>query len=145
MLRLRLTIDCQPRTNSGAPAQTTTGVASAISSHGIIDAGIARSTRCPEIMCDISRAGSELASATLIQTRRVMSASTGAASSSAVLTRGSSAIPQIGQLPGPGRTISGCIGQVYSLDCDFGDCVSDGVEADAGILCGAGALAASRY
>ncbi len=31
------------------------------------------------------------------------------------LRRGSSAIPQIGQLPGPGRTISGCIGQVYSV------------------------------
>ena len=27
---------------------------------------------------------------------------------------GSSAMPQIGQLPGASRTISGCIGQVYS-------------------------------
>jgi hypothetical protein len=29
-------------------------------------------------------------------------------------TRGSSAMPQIGQSPGALRTISGCMGQVYS-------------------------------
>ena len=28
--------------------------------------------------------------------------------------RGSSAMPQMGHVPGPGRTTSGCIGQVYS-------------------------------
>ena len=33
---------------------------------------------------------------------------------SAVTMTGSSAIPQIGQEPGPGRRISGCIGHVYS-------------------------------
>ena len=53
-------------------------------------------------------------SATLIQKRRVISRSSGFSPSCAVTVRGSSAMPQIGQLPGPGRTISGCMGQVYS-------------------------------
>jgi hypothetical protein len=35
---------------------------------------------------------------------------------SAVTVRGSSAMPQIGQLPGPARTICGCMGQVYSAE-----------------------------
>jgi hypothetical protein len=35
--------------------------------------------------------------------------------SSIVTVRGSSAMPQIGQLPGASRTISGCIGQVHSV------------------------------
>jgi hypothetical protein len=43
-----------------------------------------------------------------------MSRSSGFASST-VTVRGSSAMPQIGQLPGSARTISGCIGQVYSV------------------------------
>jgi len=42
ILRLRLTIDCHPRTNSGHPAHSTTGVASANSIHVRIDAGITR-------------------------------------------------------------------------------------------------------
>ena len=46
--------------------------------------------------------------------RRVMSSSSGFLSSS-VTTRGSRAMPQIGQEPGPSRTISGCIGQVHSV------------------------------
>ena len=52
--------------------------------------------------------------AKLIQKRRVMSRSSGL-SSSTVTVRGSSAMPQIGQLPGSARTISGCMGQVYSV------------------------------
>src|SRR5581483_623259 len=52
---------------------------------------------------------------TLIQKRRVMSVSSGLTSSSAVTRRGSRAIPQMGQLPGASRTISGCIGQVHSV------------------------------
>ena len=52
--------------------------------------------------------------AKLIQNRRVMSRSSGL-SSSTVTVRGSRAMPQIGQLPGSARTISGCMGQVYSV------------------------------
>ena len=43
-----------------------------------------------------------------------MSASSGLGPESAVTVTGSSAIPQIGHAPGPGRRISGCIGQVHS-------------------------------
>jgi hypothetical protein len=50
-----------------------------------------------------------------IQNRRVISRSSGLGPASAVTVRGSSAMPQIGQLPGWSRTISGCIGQVYSI------------------------------
>ena len=39
----------------------------------------------------------------------------GIASSSNVTVRGSSAMPHIGQEPGSERTISGCIGQTYSV------------------------------
>src|SRR5271154_6843201 len=65
-------------------------------------------------MSDISMSISGSASATLIQKRRVISASSGDASLPE-LTRGSSVMPQIGQLPGSERTICGCIGQTYSV------------------------------
>ena len=68
----------------------------------------------PGSMSAIAITSSGAVSARLIQKRRVMSRSSGLSSSCAVTVRGSSAMPQIGQLPGPGRTISGCIGQVYS-------------------------------
>src|ERR1019366_10547477 len=66
-------------------------------------------------MSDISINIRGVASATLIQKRRVISASSGYASSPALTTRGSNVIPQIGQLPGSERTICGCIGQTYSV------------------------------
>ncbi len=50
-----------------------------------------------------------------IQKRRDMSRSSGFSSCAAVTVRGSSAMPQIGHDPGSERTISGCIGQVYSV------------------------------
>ena len=51
--------------------------------------------------------------AALIQNRRLMSRySALGPSSTAVTVLGSSAIPQIGQSPGPTCSISGCIGQV---------------------------------
>ena len=49
-----------------------------------------------------------------IHRRRVMLANSGLAAL-AVTVRGSSAMPQIGQVPGPSRTICGCMGQVYSM------------------------------
>ena len=53
------------------------------------------------------------ASGAVTKSRRVMSTSSGFGPSSAVGVIGSSAMPQIGQDPGPSRTISGCIGQVH--------------------------------
>ena len=55
------------------------------------------------------------ASGAEIQKRRFMSTYSGFGPSSTVTVRGSSAMPQIGQLPGTSRTISGCIGQVHSV------------------------------
>ena len=54
-------------------------------------------------------------SARLTQKRRVMSRSSGFSSEDAVTMRGSRVMPQMGHEPGAGRTISGCMGQVYSV------------------------------
>jgi hypothetical protein len=53
-------------------------------------------------------------SVTLSQRRRLMSRSS-ASSSAIAASAGSSAMPQIGQLPGPSRTISGCMGHSHVL------------------------------
>ena len=47
-----------------------------------------------------------------ITKRRVMSFSSGLDPSASGMPSGSSAMPQIGQLPGASRRICGCIGQV---------------------------------
>src|ERR1700722_17433154 len=62
------------------------------------------------------------------QKRRVMETSSGFSSSTETV-RGSSAIPQMGQEPGASRTISGCMGQVYS-----------GREAGASMVAGSSAM-----
>src|SRR5580658_549228 len=54
-------------------------------------------------------------SARLTQKRRDISRSSGFSSATAVTVRSSRVIPQIGHDPGAGRTISGCMGQVYSI------------------------------
>ena len=74
-----------------------------------------RWTGCPGIMSDMARKAIGALKTTPTQNRRVMSTSSGLASSSKVTVRGSSAMPQMGQKPGSGRTISGCMGQTYSV------------------------------
>ena len=110
MLRLRFAIDCQPRTKKGQPAQSTTGVPN--SSWSQFEA--ARGTRCasPSRCPPISSAKTGTVSARPIQNRRVKSTSSGFGPVSAVATSGSSAMPQIGQEPGPTWRTCGCIGQV---------------------------------
>src|SRR5579859_5971038 len=66
-------------------------------------------------MAPIATANSGIVRVMLIQKRRVMSRSSGFSPASAATVRGSSAMPQIGHEPGPERTISGCIGHVYSV------------------------------
>src|SRR5579871_393407 len=110
----RFTTDAQPRWKNGQPPQRTTGLASKSSSHANPPPEIKRCTGMPGSMPAIAIPSSGAVSAKLTQNRRVMSRSSGL-SSSAATVRGSKAIPQIGQCPGPSRTISGCIGQVYSL------------------------------
>jgi hypothetical protein len=68
----------------------------------------------PASMSPIAMTSSGSDSVTLTQKRRVIETSSGFGGSSSVTCRGSRAIPQIGQLPGSERTISGCIGQTYS-------------------------------
>ena len=112
MFRLRLTSDAQPRWKKGHPAQSTTGVAS----RNMIQADRRGGTRwwspragtCPPI----SKTTTGSVSASPIQNRRVMSASSGFGPASAVTDSGSSAMPQIGQFPGPFWRTCGCIGQV---------------------------------
>lgn len=69
---------------------------------------------CGHIMLAIAIAIKGAVSARLIQNRRLMSRSSGFSSEDAATVRGSSAMPQMGHEPGSGRTISGCMGQVYS-------------------------------
>ena len=69
-------------------------------------------------------------SATPIQKRLVMLTNSGFAES-LVATRGSSAIPQMGQAPGLSRSTSGCIGQVYL------PVVADGMATDGSPLASA--------
>ncbi len=108
MLRRRFTSDAQPRTKNGQPPQSTTGVASASWSQ---HAGAAMRRAAPDISA-IASAKSGSVSTALTAKRRLMSTSSALSSSSAPSSIGSSAMPQIGQLPGASRTISGCIGQV---------------------------------
>ncbi len=114
MLVERLTTELQPRWKKGHPPQSTTGVASSNSIHGSQPPGSACCTGIPGNMSAIAIPSSGSVSARLIQNRRVISRSSGFSSASAVTVRRSSAMPQMGHDPGPVRTISGCIGQVYS-------------------------------
>lgn len=113
MFRFQVRTEAQPRTKKGHPAHSTTGVASTSCSHVFTVAGMTSSTAGNRWL-PISRSTTGTASATPTQNRRVMSASSGLGPLSAVTSTGSSAIPQIGHDPGPGRRISGCIGQVHS-------------------------------
>ena len=113
MFSLIVRTEAQPRTKNGDPAHRTTGVARASWIHVEADAetascnGSTRSRPMPR-----TRTGRDRATPT--QKRRVMSRSSGDGPASAVTVTGSSAMPQIGHDPGPGRRISGCIGHVYS-------------------------------
>jgi hypothetical protein len=62
----------------------------------------------------ISSSTTGTVNATPTQNRLVISASSGFGPEYAVTITGSSAIPQIGHDPGPGRRICGCIGHVHS-------------------------------
>src|SRR4051812_10227724 len=111
MLRCRLSNDFQPLTRNGQPAQSTTGV---------VNANWIQREASPEShagafgnRCDIARINTGNVRAAPIQRRRVRSFNSEASSVvPAEIVFGSSAIPQIGQSPGPVCSISGCIGQV---------------------------------
>ncbi len=115
MLVERFTTDVQPRWKKGHPPHSTTGVASSNSSQASQPPGKTCCTGIPGSMSAIAMPSSGTVRIALTQNRRVMSRSSGFSSWVAVTVRGSSAIPQMGQLPGWSRTISGCMGQVYSV------------------------------
>src|ERR1043166_4442607 len=123
MFRLRFTIEYHPRTKNGQPPQSTTGVASASEIQLLNCVPIARRTGSPGNISLILNSSNGKASATLTQKRRFISINS-ELSSSRVAVRGSSAMPQIGQKPGPSRMTSGCIGHVYSIFSPEGGAVS---------------------
>ena len=114
MLVERLTTDAQPRSKNGHPPQSTTGEASSSSIQGSHPFGSTLWTGMPGSMSAMAIASSGTVNRILTQKRLVIARSSGFSSTPALTVRGSSAMPQIGHAPGPGRTISGCIGQVYS-------------------------------
>ncbi len=63
-------------------------------------------------MSAIASTTSGTVAAALIHNRRCICRSSGLGASGAT-SRGSRAMPQIGQAPGPSRTTSGCIGHVH--------------------------------
>src|SRR5680860_1453463 len=113
MLSFMVRTEVHPRWKNGQPAHRTTGVAR--TSWTQVEA-VAEMTRCNagNRSPPIPRMRTGMVSATPTQNRRVMSLSSALGPVSAGTMTGSSAIPQIGQEPGPGCRISGCIGQVYS-------------------------------
>ncbi len=111
MFKFQVTIDRQPRSKNGQPAHSTTGVPSTSCTQGYA-APSHSSTRRPTIGNMASR-NTGIVNTSATQNRRVMSRSSeSSCSAPATATFGSNAIPQIGQAPGAGRSICGCIGQV---------------------------------
>ncbi len=108
MLGLRLRMDCAQRWKNGQAAHNTTGVLST-SSIQVRAAGDSAWKYWP----NIASTSVATLSGRVHQKRRRKSVSSGFSPSSSEGIIGSSAMPQIGQVPGPSRTISGCIGQVY--------------------------------
>jgi len=104
--------DAKPRWKNGHPAHSTTGVASANWTQVDVAGGTASCRPRPGMWLPISRMNTGRVNASPIQKRRVMSASSWLGWASADASTGSSAMPQIGQLPGPTWRICGCIGQV---------------------------------
>src|ERR1700730_11714888 len=124
-------IERAPRAKKGHAAQSTTGVAKTNSIQAIGPGPRARRTGIPGSRSDIEMSIRGSVSPTLTQKRRVISRSSGSGSAAIAVTRGCRAIPQIGQAPGWSLTISGSIGQKYSVAADFaGDVVAIGRGAD---------------
>jgi hypothetical protein len=113
MLGLRFTTDRQARTKKGHAAHSTTGAARAISTKGRTRPGSSDETGWPGSMSPMAMSTTGTARPAATHRRRVMSRSSGFSPvSSTVAVLGSSAMPHLGQSPGPSCSTSGCIGQV---------------------------------
>jgi hypothetical protein len=104
--------ESQPRTKNGQPHHSTAGIAIANCSHCLALADKKGRRSMPKTWLPMSRASRTSESGTAIVSRRMKSISSGLSVISGGTPIGSSAMPQIGQWPGPSFTISGCIGHV---------------------------------
>ena len=134
----RFTSDCHARTNNGHPAITTVGIAriackivkTVLSSAWrigmfgklqrvaitLINERLSSAWRIGMFgknMSAIARISSGPPSIVPKRNRHVKSRCSGSGVSSSVAAVGSSAMPHFGQVPGPIRSTSGCMGQVY--------------------------------
>ena len=116
MLSRRVRKLTQARSKNGQPPHSTTGVASASCPQAKTRSFTTWRIWAPQIISAMAARKSGRLKPTHTQKRRVMSSRWTSSTASSVTVRGSSAMPQIGQLPGASRTISGCIGQVH---CTF--------------------------
>jgi hypothetical protein len=112
MLGLRRTTEAQARWKKGQPHQRTTGVVRTSCSQ--LRAVMYGCNGLPGSISVMAIRNAGRLSARPARKRRLMSANSGVSASPAVTERGSSAMPQMGQLPGRSRTTWGCMGQVYS-------------------------------
>src|SRR5438552_14554550 len=137
MLRRRVTNDFHPRSKSGHPPQSTTGVASrscSQASRSTIEPPIlARKINLAPYISAIAWAINGAARIKLTQSRRLMSfnSAVSSAAGAAETANGSSAMPQIGHAPGLSLRTSGCMGQVYSV---FWGADADDDEVETGAL-----------
>src|SRR5678815_3757368 len=114
MLGLRFTTEAHARSKKGQPAQKTVGVARTRPIQFTTEPYPINSPVPPNMPAMVTMKTGAVRTAAM-RSRLVMSTSSGLGASSNETTRGSRAIPQIGHAPGASRTISGCIGQVYSV------------------------------
>jgi len=108
MFGLRVRIDATQRSKKGHPAHNTTGVAST-SSVPLRSAGESEGDRT---WPNIARMNTTPVSGSVHQKRRLKSVSSGFSACPAPGISGSSAMPHLGQTPGPCWRISGCMGQM---------------------------------
>ncbi len=107
MFGLRVMSDCTPRTKNGQPAHSTMGVASASSTQFWV-CGLISARLWPAMASVVTTT----VSGSVHQKRWRKSVSSGFSPSSSEGISGSKAMPHLGQVPGIGCRISGCIGQV---------------------------------
>jgi len=116
MFGLRFFNELANFTKKGHAAQRHTGVASANSAIARPPGDKNRDEGAPGSMSPIAMMNSGPVKATATENRRDMSRSSASlVSCPGENALGSSAMPQIGQPPGCGRTTSGCMGQVHSM------------------------------
>src|SRR5579863_10529523 len=113
MLALRFLIEAQPRWKKGSPPQRTTGVERRSSIQAVVRIENQGCARCPGTMYDMPKTRIANVNDKLAQKRSTIDSSSGFLGSAATM-RGSRVIPHFGHEPALSRTISGCIGQVYS-------------------------------